>query len=154
MKDTIEKVFRCKVFDAWSGIESCGLISECEKGSLHISPDIGIVEIINTKGKECVDGEMGEIICTGFLNYEQPLIRYRIGDYAVKSDKTCNCGRAFPTIEEIVGRKEDLIFTPDGRELVRILAVFTGISEIKQGQIIQQKLDKFSYNWYTYNHKI
>ena len=46
-----------------------------------------------------------------------PLIRYRIGDLAVKADpnKKCSCGREFPMLEKIIGRDTDIIYTPKGK---------------------------------------
>ncbi|HEY1055851.1 MAG TPA: hypothetical protein VGE24_11970, partial [Emticicia sp.] len=70
MRLTLERVYQCKVYDSYSGVEACGLISECEYGSLHISPDVAIIEIIKEDGTEANPGEVGEAVCTGFLNYD------------------------------------------------------------------------------------
>ena len=57
-------------------------------------------------------GEEGEIYSTGFLNYDQPLIRYRIGDRKLASDQITMCGRSMMVIDEIAGRVEDIIHGP------------------------------------------
>ncbi|NMB64991.1 MAG: phenylacetate--CoA ligase family protein, partial [Spirochaetes bacterium] len=80
MRKTLEKVYNCKTYNSYSGVEACGLISENEFGELLISPDVGILEVLKPDGTPCMPGETGEIFSTGFLNYDQPLIRYRIGD--------------------------------------------------------------------------
>ncbi|MGV6846541.1 MAG: hypothetical protein ACWA42_10490, partial [Lutibacter sp.] len=77
MKKTISQTFNCKVFDAYSGVEACGLISENIHGELLFSPDSGILEIIDKNGNPSNKGEVGEVVSTGFINYNQPLIRYR-----------------------------------------------------------------------------
>ncbi|MCX7638617.1 MAG: hypothetical protein N2044_12295, partial [Cyclobacteriaceae bacterium] len=75
MRELFYEVYHCKTFDSWSGVEACGLVSECEFGSLHVSPDVGILEILNDRGVHAEPGEIGEVVCTGLLNYDQPLIR-------------------------------------------------------------------------------
>lgn len=146
MRDTFAEVYGCKTYDGYSGVEACGLITECEHGGLHISPEVGLFEIIDEHGNEVAPGEMGEVVCTGFINYDQPLIRYRIGDYVIKSDRKCSCGREMPMVEEIVGRFEDVVIGKDGREMVRFHGIFIDIDAITQGQVIQEDLDNMTLN--------
>jgi len=146
MRDVLEQVYQCKTYDGWSGVEACGLVSECEHGSMHISPDVGYIELLNEKGKPVQHGEIGEVVCTGFLNDDQPLIRYRIGDYMRLSNKQCACGRQMPVVEEITGRMEDVIIGKDGREMVRFHGIFTGIDKIQKGQIVQETLNDIIIN--------
>lgn len=144
MRDTFYRVYGCKTFDSYSGVEACGLISECEHGSLHISPEIGIIEIVDEYGSPVLPGETGEAVCTGLLNFDQPLIRYRIGDMLKLSEnQNCPCGRQMTVIDEIVGRIEDTVIGQDGREMVRFHGIFIGISSIIEGQIIQYSITSF-----------
>lgn len=140
MRDTFRKVYQCKSYDSWSGVEACGLVSECEHGSLHISPDMGIIELLDENGNPVKPGDVGEVVCTGLLNYDQPLIRYRIGDSMRLGDKECSCGRSLPVITEIMGRMEDLVTGKDGREMVRFHGVFVDLPNLIEGQIIQWDL--------------
>ncbi len=138
MRTTFQKVYGCKAFDAWSGVEACGLVSECEHGQLHMSPDIAILEFLDPiSGQEAAPGQLAEVVCTGLLNYDQPLIRYRIGDLMRPSTTACSCGRQMPIIQEIEGRTEDIVIGPDGRKMVRFHGIFTGIQSIIEGQIVQ-----------------
>ena len=66
-------------------MEACGLITECEHGSLHISPDAGLLELLDANMQPVAAGVEGTVYCTGFLNYDQPLIRYNIGDTIILS---------------------------------------------------------------------
>ena len=144
MRDTFSRVYGCKTYDSYSGVEACGLISENEYGQLLFSPDTGVMEFLNQHGKICKPGEEGEIISTGFLNYDQPLIRYRIGDTAKFAiDQINKCGRNMPVIDEIIGRVEDKIIGNDGREMVRFHSVFIGINKILEAQIIQYETTTF-----------
>lgn len=143
MRQTFERVYQCKSFDSWSGLEACGLVSECEHGSLHISPDLGLIELLDEASKPVKPGEVGEVVCTGFVNFDQPLIRYRIGDVMRLGDKPCSCGRAMPVIKEIIGRVEDTVIGKDGREMVRFHGIFINLPNVIEGQIIQHTLDTF-----------
>ncbi len=143
MRTTIEKAFKCRVFDAYSGVEACGLISENQKGELLFSPDTGIMEVVDENGKNVAFGESGEVIATGLLNYDQPLIRYRIGD-CVKLSKNQN--DFMLKIDEIEGRIEDVIIGKNGQKMVRFHGLFVGIPLLKSAQVIQKKMDKILIN--------
>ncbi|MBN9483470.1 MAG: hypothetical protein BGO70_13390 [Bacteroidetes bacterium 43-93] len=146
MREVFQKVYGCKTYDGWSGVEACGLVSECEHGGLHISPDVGLIELLDKEGNAVSPGEQGEVVCTGFLNYDQPLIRYRIGDYMTLSTRSCTCGRIMPLIEEITGRIEDVVIGKDGREMVRFHSLFTGMPNIIKGQVVQEDINNIRLN--------
>lgn len=141
MRAVIEKVFQCSVFDAYSGMEACGLISENKYGELLFSPDSGIMEVLDNMGTAVNYGQSGEVVATGFLNYDQPLIRYRIGD-CVKLSENQNIlsGSEMLKIDEIEGRTEDVIVGRDGQKMVRFHGIFVGIQAIIMAQVIQNSL--------------
>lgn len=141
MRQTFAKVYHCKTFDGWSGVEACGLITECEHGSLHISPDAGLLEVLDDNMQPVAENTAGTVYCTGFLNYDQPLIRYNIGDKIILSGKQCSCGRAMPVVQDILGRVEDVIIGKDGRQMVRFHSVFNNLQNVKQAQVIQETTD-------------
>jgi len=152
MRKTFQDVYQCKTYDSWSGLEACGLVSECEHGSLHMSPDLGILEILDEAGQPVKPGEVGEVVCTGLINYDQPLIRYRIGDRMRLGNNNCSCGRSMPTVEEIVGRVEDTVIGQDGREMVRFHGIFIDLPNLIEGQIIQHTLTSFEIKIVTNGH--
>jgi phenylacetate-CoA ligase len=142
MRNTIEKVYQCKVYDAYSGVEACGLISENKYGELLFSPDTGILEVLDNLGKEVRPGETGEIIATGLLNFDQPLIRYRIGDRVeLAKDQKSKSGMHMPIISNIEGRVEDVVIARDGRKMVRFHSLFVSIPYLIAAQVIQLSLD-------------
>tara|TARA_B100001059_G_scaffold236765_1_gene290050 strand:+ start:2482 stop:3858 length:1377 start_codon:yes stop_codon:yes gene_type:complete len=144
MRRTFERVYQCQTFDSYSGVEMCGLISECKFGSLHISPDLGVLEILKSNGEYAKPGESGELVCTGLVNFNQPLIRYKIGDeVTLSTNQKCACNIEMPIIKEIIGRVEDTIIGPDGRKIVRFHNIFTNLSKIIKGQIIQHAINMF-----------
>lgn len=147
MRELFKKVYDCKTFDSYSGVENCGLISETPEGQLLISPDVGIMEILDEFGNPVIEGKEGEVISTGFLNMDQPLIRYRIGDIvSLASDQSSNCGRSMPIVSEITGRTEDCIQTSDGRRMVRFHGIFINLPSVIEGQVIQHSYENYSVN--------
>ena len=143
MRRVLAEAYGCPVFDGYSGVEACCLAAECEHHRLHLSPDVGIVEILDEAGSPVEPGRPGEIVATGLLNYAQPLIRYRTGDLAVLSEEPCPCGRNMPVIEDLIGRIEDTVIGADGREMVRFHGIFVGLPHIREGQVVQDTLDSF-----------
>jgi phenylacetate-CoA ligase len=147
MRKTIEEVYRCKCYDSYSGCEECGLISETPEGTMVVSPDAGIMEFLNEDGSYSTAGETGEIVSTGLNNYDQPLIRYRIGDMArLSSDQSPVGGRYMVRVDEITGRIEDLIVCRDGRSMVRFHSLYLDIPGLKTGQLIQHDYERFTLN--------
>jgi phenylacetate-CoA ligase len=110
-----------------------------------VNPEVGIIEIIDEEGRAVAPGQEGELVCTGLGNTLQPLIRYRIGDYARWAmQQDCDCGRRTPVLEGIDGRVEECCYTEDGRRIIRFDTVFKGVANIRQAQVIQESLRAFT----------
>jgi phenylacetate-CoA ligase len=144
MRDMIRRAWGCRAYQEYGSVENCGLATECEAGSLHVSPDFGIIEIVDDDGNPAPRGVEGRVLCTGLLNDVQFLVRYEIGDTAVWSDRSCCCGREhLPVIASVTGRLEDVVVSPDGRELVRFHGIFINLPHVFQGQVVQEAVDRF-----------
>lgn len=144
MRSTMESAFRTRVFEEYGSVENCALATECERGGLHVHPDFGLVEILTPEGKPAKPGELGEMVVTGFANVGQIFIRYRIGDLASWAGEACACGRdTLPLLSNLVGRIEDTVVTPDGRETVRFHGLFIDLPGILEGQVIQEDYTRF-----------
>ena len=137
----MERAYRCRIYEEYSTVENVLFASECESGRLHVSQDAGVVEILREDGTACGPGEVGEVVATCLMRTYQPLIRFRLGDLAAWEDSPCPCGRAMPVIKEVVGRVEDVVVGPDGRQMVRFHGVFVDLPHIREGQIVQEALD-------------
>jgi len=143
MRRVIEAAFHTRVFEEYSTVENALFASECEHGRLHVSPDVGLVEILHSDGSACELGEIGEVVTTCLVRDYQPLIRFRLGDLAAWDPEPCPCGRQMPVIKEVVGRIEDVVTGPDGRQLVRFHGIFADQPNVVEGQIIQETLKDF-----------
>lgn len=142
MREVMERAYRCRVFEEYSTVENALFASECEQGRLHVSPDVGIVEILRPDGTPCMPGEVGEVVATCLMRTYQPFVRYRLGDLAAWDAEPCPCGRSLPVIKEVVGRIEDVVVGPDGREMVRFHGIFVDQPHVREGQIVQEALDR------------
>lgn len=145
MRATFQKAYQCRTFDAYSGVEACGLISENLEGDFLFSPDVGIMETLEAPGRE-----EKEIVSTGLLNFDQPLIRYRIGDLVkVAENQQTKSGIEMLKIAAISGRTEDAIVTKDGRRIISLYRLFLDIPYLKMAQVVQLAYDDFEINVVT-----
>jgi phenylacetate-CoA ligase len=140
-RQTIEKAFQCRVHETYGMAEIVTAASECEHGGLHLWPEVGITEVLDSDGS---DGRTGDLVCTGLLNPDMPLIRYRIGDRITLSAgiQSCKCARRLPRIECVEGRSDDVLVTRDGRRIGRLDPVFKTELPIREAQIVQESLDR------------
>ena len=90
----------------------------------------------------CLAGRLsrGRIHGTSLHNMSMPLLRYDTGDLADFDEQAlgCPCGRQFPQIRCVIGRRNDLIVTPDGRAIGTLFLAFNGVPGILVGQFVQQ----------------
>ena len=142
MRETFKRVYQCETFDSYSGVENCGLISETPDRFLVNSPDVGILEVLDENGKAVPAGASGEVVSTGLLNFDQPLIRYRIGDRVTLGEKSEGLRKInMPVVEQIDGRIEDKVVGPDGRAMVRFHGIFINHQGLVASQVVQEKRD-------------
>lgn len=140
-RKTIEQQFKTKVFDTYGCSEGLMMAGECEGGRYHIMSPHVFIEILDDNGHEVKAGEIGNVVVTRLDSYTMPLIRYKLGDLAIKADPDikCSCGRPFPLLEKVIGRETDVIYLQSGKYIT--VHSFTGIfeyfSEIKQFQVIE-----------------
>lgn len=144
MRAVMRAAYHCPVFEEYSTVETALFASECEHGRLHVSPDVSLVEILRPDGTSCGPGEVGEVVTTCLFRSYHPLIRFRLGDLAAWDPDPCPCGRQMPVLKEVVGRVEDVVTGPDGRQLVRFHGIFSDQPHIVEGQVIQETLHNFT----------
>jgi len=142
-REAIKKAFGCRTYDQYGCGEQVVFAAECEHGAMHLSPEIGIVEVVDENDQPVPDGQIGQLICTSLINKVQPFIRYRVGDFGALKTGQCSCGRSLPMLGCIEGRIDDVLITRDGRRIGRLDPVFKGTRGIVEAQIVQDDYDKF-----------
>ena len=145
MREIIKAGLGVRAFEEYGAVENCVLATECEHGRLHVSPDFGVLEILDDSGRPSPPGVPGRVVCTGLINNVQPLVRYEIGDVAAWARESCPCGRDhLPVLEGIVGRQNDVILTSDGRRIIGGDEIFSDVEHVVEGQIIQESIGHFT----------
>jgi phenylacetate-CoA ligase len=145
-RKAIERAFNCKAYSFYDSREACAQILECPLGNYHIMTDTCFVEVLNQYGLPSKTGELGELICTGFVNKLMPFIRYRIGDSGIATHDPCPCGRNTPILTDLTGRTKDLIVTPEGRQISFLEFAFMETPFVKETQIVQDEVDSLLVN--------
>jgi phenylacetate-CoA ligase len=139
-REAISKAFQCPTVETYGQAERVAAASECKEGRMHLWPEVGVLEVIDRNEEAVAAGKTGEFLCTGLLNTDTPLIRYRIGDrgaVAKKSSMPCKCGRTLPVLKGVEGRTDDVLVMPDGRRVGRLDPVFKSDLPIREAQIVQ-----------------
>jgi phenylacetate-CoA ligase len=113
-----------------------------EFGQHHVMTDNVYVEIVDDKDKPCQPGETGRILVTQLQNAAMPLLRYEIGDMGVWGNN-CECGRAYPVLKRIEGRRRNLVVLPNGDTFHPVFdeQSILAIADIKRYQIIQKNIE-------------
>jgi phenylacetate-CoA ligase len=140
-RKTIQEAFGCPVRDTYGMAEMVAAAGECERGSLHLWPEVGVVEVLDDNDRPVPPGETGRLVCTGLLNQHMPLIRYDVGDRGALAPpgEQCDCGRTLPILKGVEGRLDDVVITRDGRRIGRLDTVFKTDMPIRVAQIVQEK---------------
>lgn len=136
----IEQELSAPIRDYYGTAEYVVFAGECVKRKYHISPSLGLIEIVDDKNNSVTDEE-GDLICTTLSNFSMPLIRYRVGDRAKLSSKPCTCGRHTEILHNITGRIDDYIISLDNRKIGRLDHIYKGLKNIKESQIVQVSND-------------
>ena len=138
-KEILRSVFAgVQIHELYSFSEQAAIATHCRRSRYHEDFEMGHIELdhaVPTNG-----GTRGEILATGFVNLGMPFIRYQNGDTAIFSDLPCDCGLHSQVIEDIVGRNEDYIITPEGIHIQRLDYIFKDTSDIKECQVAQKRL--------------
>jgi phenylacetate-CoA ligase len=144
-RTTIEKAFHCKVYDIYGTTEGFTIAAQKDNLYPYIMTAQVFVELLDENGKEVPDGEVGRVVVTHLDAYEMPLIRYYLGDLAVKlpeSEYPEQKELGFPMFKKIIGRDTDIVRTPGGKSMVvhSFTGIFEHLPEIKQFRVLQQEL--------------
>lgn len=135
----IESVFKCKVYRRYSDME-LGILGQDDGngGAYNLNWASYYFECLKLDKDEPADsGEIGRIVITDLFNYSFPMIRYDTGDLGIIE----YFDDRLPILKEIYGRKNDCVFSTDGRIIsqFKLINEMWGIENIKQWQFIQKR---------------
>ena len=138
----IERVFGCPVANGYGARDAGFIAHECPSGSLHISAEDIVLEVLRADGQPAAPGEDGELVVTHTATAEFPFVRYRTGDVGVLSAEPCACGRGLPVIAEVQGRSTDFVVAADGTVMhgLALIYVLRDLESVGEFRIIQETL--------------
>jgi len=151
-KKNIKDAFGCDVKEVYSCNEGFLVGAKKDLDYFYIMSPHVYIEIVDKEGKPVPDGELGYVLLTRLDGFSMPLIRYYVGDLAIKLPREKYPEKRemfFPLLEKVIGRDTDIVVTPSGKKL--IVHFFTGIfefvPEIKQFMVIQRDISEIEIHY-------
>jgi len=145
-KREIKSAFSFDISETYGSSEGFLIAAQKDLPYMYIMSPHVYIEIVDDDGNDVEDGQWGNVLVTSLDAYTMPLIRYRIGDLAMKLPRSKYPEKrdmAYPLLEKVIGRDTDLVKTSSGKYMV--VHSFTGIfehyKEIEQYCIVQKELD-------------
>jgi phenylacetate-CoA ligase len=143
-RSKIKEIFQADTYDTYGSAEHILLAAQKDLAFHYIMTPYAHLELLDDNDQPVPDGQIGHVVVTRLFGYGMPLIRYALGDLAVrlpKEEYPKHRQLAFPLLKQIIGRDTDIVTTPGGHYLV--VHYFTGIfehhSEIQQYQVVQNE---------------
>ncbi len=130
----IEAVFGAKTRQHYGQTEAVANISERPDGTFRVDEDFSAVEFVRIEGNYRVVG-------TNLSNPVFPLLRYDTRDM-VRVDDAPNCDGFGREIHGLDGRQEDYVLLPNGTRVGRTNHIFRTLTNIREAQIRQQRVDE------------
>lgn len=144
-KKSIQDTFGCRIYETYASAEGLMIAAQKDLNMMYImSPNV-YIEIVDENGNEVPDGTMGRVLVTNLNGFAMPLIRYEIGDLAIKlprSEYPLKREFNFPILKRVIGRDTDIVKTYSGKFMVvhSFTGIFEHIPEIKQFCVLQENI--------------
>lgn len=141
---TIERIFGCPVANGYGGRDAGFIAHQCPAGSMHVTAEDIVVELVDAAGRPVPTGQPGEIVVTHLATRDFPFIRYRTGDVAVADEGRCACGRGLPRLREIQGRTTDFVVAADGTVMhgLALIYILRDLPGLRRFKIVQHDLGR------------
>lgn len=142
-RHVIGDTFGCDVANEYGARDAGFIARECPHGSLHVTAEALIVEVLDDDDRPVHPGETGNLVVTNLFSAGYPFIRYRTGDRARLSTGACACGRGLPVLEAVEGRSNDGLIAADGGWVHGSAINYTmrGFPELRSYKVVQQRRD-------------
>jgi phenylacetate-CoA ligase len=143
VRTLLRETFAVPVRDFYGAAEFNLVAWECpHTGMLHTCDEGAIVEVVDEQGQPVPPGGEGEVVCTALHSFAMPIIRYALGDLAVRGPAFCPCGNQLSVLSRVQGRHLDYFKLADGTLLHPYRAIELlyqpGMDWVGQYQLIQE----------------
>jgi phenylacetate-CoA ligase len=119
---------------------------QCPAGAAtyHVCDDAHVIEVLGADGREVAVGEQGVVVATSLFSWAMPILRYQVGDVAVRGPDGCPCGAVCSTLLAVCGRTIDDFDLGCGNvlhpwEILNVVRPRLGW--VRQTQLVQQSRD-------------
>lgn len=114
MRERIVKAWGRAPFNPYAASETGFIAADCAcHAGLHVFEDQVQIEVVDESYRPIPDGRPGSrLLVTNLFNRTQPLIRYELNDLVTLSPDPCPCGRPFPLLTSVDGRRDDVLELP------------------------------------------
>ena len=143
MRQTMEQVFNCKVYDRYGCREVGNIAHECaEHKGMHINWQTVYVEIENSGKYPEFGSDCGDIVISSLENTGMPLLRYQVGDIGKIETSVCKCGMQSPRLFLAGVRTGDLLYAPSGHKVSppALTLIYKDLTGIKKIQFVQKEI--------------
>ena len=121
LRQLCQEAWQVPLHDVYSSREVGDMALQCPVSDhYHIQSEGVYLEVLDEDNQPCRPGQTGKVVVTTLRNFAMPLIRYEVGDHA-EVGETCCCGRGLPVLKRILGREQDVLVLPDGRQVFTLL---------------------------------
>ena len=148
VRKRLSGLFQAPVRSWYSNEENgiMGIQNRDDSEAYYINSESYYYEILKMDSDQpAEDGELGRIVITDLTNYAFPVIRYDNGDTAVARHEEREGGRFRLFLEELYGRRSDLIYDTEGRAVTPYLITnnLWDVKGVRQFRFIQKGVKEY-----------
>lgn len=149
MREVITEVFQCQICNHYGSREVGPATWEGPDGKMYICDFFDVIEVVDEQNRPVQPGEEGKVLVTTLHNFAMPLIRYDIGDRAIKGAPSTLGGYTFPTLEQIVGKNSEEFVSKQGNLIHGqfFINLFYFRNWIDEFQVVQTDYEKVDINF-------
>lgn len=148
-REILRRQWGIEPIDLYGANEVGHIAFQCSRrNGYHVNFDSLHVEIM-AGDEPAAPGERGEVVVTNYDLRVMPIIRYRVGDVAQRSERSCSCGCGFPMMEKISGRSDGFLISSDGKtySALEISLLLKSVKGMARYRIIQESHDVITTEW-------
>jgi phenylacetate-CoA ligase len=135
-REVLGQAYGCGIFNRY-GSRECGLIAmECSRHrGLHVDCENLWIDLHERPG---LSGAR-TIVVTKLTEMVMPMIRYDQADYTTAPLGECDCGRCYPVLSDVGGRRLALLHRTDGATVPgEVMVALFGAMPLRSYRVVQQ----------------
>jgi phenylacetate-coenzyme A ligase PaaK-like adenylate-forming protein len=113
-REAARKAWGVEINNMWGCVEVGHIGIECDAHQgMHRTDDLIITEYVDQNDRPAADPDaIDRVLVTSLFGRTLPLIRYELTDVPVPGNRPCSCGAAYPLIQSVKGRSDDIFVYP------------------------------------------